>query len=181
MVVKANQPPLRADIATVFALPPLAAETRTVAHTVDGGHGRIEQRRLETSDVLVGYRDWPGLAQVLQLERQVVSKKTGEVREEVVAGVTSLAPERAVAARVLALVRGHWPIENPSPGGRDVTFDEDRSQVRCGNLLQGRAALRNTVIGLTRGAGETNMAAACRRFAAPPALALGLLGIQLEN
>ena len=31
MVVKANQPQLREDIATVFALPPIAAETRTVA------------------------------------------------------------------------------------------------------------------------------------------------------
>jgi len=30
----------------------------------------------------------------------------------VVAGVTSLAPERADAARLLALVRGHWHIEN---------------------------------------------------------------------
>jgi hypothetical protein len=41
--------------------------------------------------------------------------------------------------------------------------------------------LRNTVIGLTRRAGKTNIAAACRQFAAPPALALELLGIQLEN
>jgi hypothetical protein len=28
-----------------------------VAETVDYGQGRIEQRRLPTSDVLVGYRD----------------------------------------------------------------------------------------------------------------------------
>jgi predicted transposase YbfD/YdcC len=181
MVVKANQPQLRADIETVFALPPIATETRTVAQTVDGGHGRIEQRRLETSDVLIGYSDWPGLGQVFQLERQVVSKKTGEVREEVVAGVTSLAPERADAARLLALVRGHWHIENKSHWVRDVTFDEDRSQVRCGNIPQVMAALRNTVIGLTRWAGDTNIAAACRRFAAQPALALELIGIQLEN
>jgi predicted transposase YbfD/YdcC len=181
MVVKANQPQLREDIATVFALPPIAAESRTVAQTVDGGHGRIEQRRLETSNVLVGYSDWPGLAQVFHLERQVVSKKTGEVREEVVAGVTSLGPERADAARLLALVRGHWHIENQSHWVRDVTFDEDRSQVRCGNIPQVMAALRNTVIGLTRWAGETNIAAACRRFAAQPALALELIGIQLEN
>jgi len=181
MVVKDNQPQLRADIETVFALPPIATETRTVAQTVDGGHGRIEQRRLETSDVLIGYSDWPGLGQVFQLERQVVSKKTGEVREEVVAGVTSLAPERADAARLLALVRGHWHIENKSHWVRDVTFDEDRSQVRCGNIPQVMAALRNTVIGLTRWAGATNIAAACRRFAAQPALALELIGIQLEN
>jgi predicted transposase YbfD/YdcC len=79
MVVKANQPQLREDIMTVFALPPIVGETRTVAETVDGGHGRIEQRRLHTSNVLVGYSDWPGLAPVFQLERQIRSKKTGEV------------------------------------------------------------------------------------------------------
>jgi predicted transposase YbfD/YdcC len=181
MVVKANQPQLREDITTVFALPSIAGESRTVAETVDGGHGRIEQRRLQTSDVLVGYSDWPGLAQVFQLERQVIRKKTGEVREDRVAGVTSLPPERADAVRLLGLVRGHWHIENQSHWVRDVTFDEDRSQVRCGNLPQVLAALRNTVIGLMRQAGHTNIAATCRRFAAQPALALALMGIGQEN
>lgn len=136
---------------------------------MDGGHGRIEQRQLETSDVLVGYRDWPGLAQVVPLERQVISKKTGEVREAVVTGGTSLAPECADAARLLALVRGHWHIDNQSHWVRDVTCEADRSQVRCGNIPQVMAALRNTVIGLMRKAGYTNIAAACRQFAAPPA------------
>ena len=45
MGVKENQPQLRADIATVFALPPIRGEIRTVAETVDCGHGRIESRR----------------------------------------------------------------------------------------------------------------------------------------
>jgi len=181
MPVKENQPQFRADIATVFASAPITGETRTVAHTVDYGHGRIEQRRLQTSDVLVGYSTWPGLAQVFQLERQVIIKKTGEVREEVVEGVTSLAPARAGAARLLACVRGHWQIENQSHWVRDVTFDEDRSQVRCGSIPQVMATFRNTVIGLMRWAGYTNIAAACRRFAAQPALALELIGIELEN
>lgn len=181
MVVKANQPQLREDIAPVFALPPIVGEARTGAETVDYGHGRIEQRRLRTSDVLVGYSDWPGLAQVFQLARQVISTKTGAVREEVVMGVTSLASERADAARLLTLVRGHWRIENHSHWVRDVTFDEERAQVRCGNIPQVMAALRNTVIGLMRRAGYTNIAAAGRRFAAQPALALALIGIELEN
>jgi hypothetical protein len=56
-------------MASVLALPPIATETRTVAQTVDGGQGRIEQRRLETSDVLVGSSDWPGLAHVFHLAR----------------------------------------------------------------------------------------------------------------
>jgi predicted transposase YbfD/YdcC len=181
MVVKENQAQLLEDIATVFALAPIAGEQRTAAATLDLGHGRIEQRWLQTSNVLVGYSDWPGLAQVFQLERQVIRKKTGEVREERVAGVTSLPLERADATRLLALVRSHWHIENKSHWVRDVTFDEDRSQVWCGNLPQVMAALRNTVIGLMRRAGYTNIAAACRRFAAQPALALALIGIELEN
>lgn len=118
---------------------------------------------------------------MFQLERQVIIKKTGEVREEVVAGGTSLAPARADAARWLALVRGQWHIENPSHWVRDVTFDEDHSQVRCGRIPQVLAALRNTVIGLMRWAGYTNIAAACRRFAAQPRAALHLIGVAREN
>jgi predicted transposase YbfD/YdcC len=181
MMVKENQPQLLEDIQTVFALPPMAGERRTAAATLDLGHGRIEQRGLQTSNILMGYSTWPGLAQVFRLERQVIIKKTGEVRQEVVAGVTSLVPERADAAQLLALVRGQWHIEHHSHWVRDVTFDEDRSQVRCGNIPQVMAALRNTVIGLIRWAGHTNIAAACRHFAAQPQAALHLIGIVVEN
>lgn len=181
MVVKDNQPQLLEDIQTVFALAPIVGEQRTTVETLDLGHGRIEQRTLQTSSVLVGYSTWPGLAQVFQVERQSITKKTGAVRAEVVAGGTSLPPERADAERLLALVRGHWRIENQSHWVRDVIFDEDRSQVRCGNIPQVMAAFRNTVLGLLRWAGYPNIAAACRRFAAQPTLALELIGIVPEN
>ena len=148
---------------------------------MDIGHGRIEQRNITTSEALVGDSDWPGLAQVFALGRYVMTQKTTEERVEVVYGVTSRRPERGTPERVLALVRGHWQIENKSHWVRDVTFDEDRSQVRCGNIPQVMAALRNTTIGLLRWAGYTNIAAACRRFAAQPELALTLIGIKLEN
>jgi predicted transposase YbfD/YdcC len=111
----------------------------------------------------------------------VISKKTGQERHEVVYGVTSLAAERAMPSRLVELVRGQWQIENRSHWVRDVTFDEDRSQVRCGAIPQVMAALRNTTIGLLRRAGYSNIAAACRRFAAQPDLALTLIGIALEN
>ena len=180
MIVKANQPQLRSDIELIFAEPPVGDHQET-AHTIDIGHGRIEQRRLTTSQALVGYSVWPGLAQVFELERSVIISKTGEVRSETVYGVTSLASQRATPSRVLELVRGHWQIENQSHWVRDVTFDEDRSQVRCGNIPQVMAALRNTTIGLLRRAGYSNMAAACRLLAAQPIRALALIGIQLEN
>ena len=180
MIVKENQPRLRADIALVFTLPPVGDRQET-ARTIDIGHGRIEQRDITTSEALVGYSDWPGLAQVFELGRHVIIQNTGEERVEVVYGVTSLRPERATPGHLLALVRGHWQIENKSHWVRDVTFDEDRSQVRCGNIPQVMAALRNTAYGLLRWAGHTNIAAACRRLAAQPVQALALIGIVLEN
>jgi hypothetical protein len=54
-------------------------------------------------------------------------------------------------------------------------------QVRCGHIPQVMAALRNIAIGLLRWVGEINIAAACRRFAAQPAQALALIGIEFEN
>jgi hypothetical protein len=87
----------------------------------------------------------------------------------------------AYPGRLLEVGRGHWCIENKSHWGRDVTFDEDRSQERSGNIPQLMAALRNTVIGLLRGAGYTNIAQACRHMAAQPAKALALVGIEFEN
>ena len=72
-------------------------------------------------------------------------------------------------------------MENTSHGVRDVTFDADRSQVRCGHIPQVMAALRHTAIGVWRWAGHTNIAAACRQMAAQPAQALALIGIVLEN
>jgi predicted transposase YbfD/YdcC len=180
MIVKENQPQLRADIELVFTLPPVGDRQET-ARTVDIGHGRIEQRNITTSEALVGYSTWPGLAQVFELGRHVIIQKTGQERVEVVYGVTSLSSERATPGRVLDLVRGHWSIENKSHWVRDVTFDEDRSQVRCGSIPQVMAALRNTTIGLLRWAGHTNIAAACRRLAAQPAQALALIGIEFEN
>ena len=180
MTVKENQPQLRADIELIFTLPPVGDRQET-ARTVDLGHGRIEQRNITTSEALVGSSDWPGLAQVFELGRHVMDQKTGKERVEVVYGVTSLSPQRATPARLLELVRGQWQIENKSHWVRDVTFDEDRSQVRCGNIPQVMAALRNTAIGLLRWAGHTNIAAACRQLAAQPVQALALIGIALEN
>lgn len=64
---------------------------------------------------------------------------------------------------------------------RDVTFDEDRSTVRTGCIPQVMAALRNTVIGLLRLLGATNIARACRQMAAQPHLVLAVLGCSADN
>jgi predicted transposase YbfD/YdcC len=181
MVVKGNQPQLHHDIRLLFQDTSSQVGPMAAAETVDVGHGRIERRRLTSSTALMGYTAWPGLAQVFQIERHVTIKASQVQRDDVVYGVTSLRPEQAGPKHLLRLVRQHWQIENQVHWVRDVTFDEDRSQVRGGSLPQVMAAFRNTALSFIRQAGETNIAAACRRLAAQPWSALALVGITLEN
>jgi len=83
MLVKENQPQLKADSELVFTLPPVGDRPES-PRTVDVGHGRIETRHLTTSEALVGYSDWPGLAQVFAVGRHVITQKTAKERVEVV-------------------------------------------------------------------------------------------------
>ena len=168
MVVKDNQPTLRADIALLFEAPGDDAAAMTRARSTDREHDRRERRALQASAALVGYLDWPGAAQVFRVDRRILDTRTGEIRTEVVYGLTSLPPERADAAALLRLLRGHWTIENRLHWVRDVTFDEDRSHARAGAIPQVMAALRNAAIGLLRCAGFPSIAAATRRLAALP-------------
>ena len=163
MMVKNNQPQLHEDIATLFAEPEMVRQTFTGATTTHSGHGRVERRRLIASTALIGFSSWPGLCQVFQIERRVVSKATGECRHETAYGVTNLSPSQATAQALLQYVQGHWLIETKSHGVRDVTFDEDRSQVRTGALPEVLATLRCATLGLLRLHGATNIAATCRR------------------
>jgi len=177
MIVKENQEALLDDVKTVFDGPCSHLLRKSSDKTIDIGHGRIEERFLTSSDELNGYSDWPGLHQVFELTRTIVTKKTGEVSKETVYGITSLPLEEANPERLLELVRNHWHIENKVHWVRDVIYDEDRSQVRCGNTPQVMALLRNTVIGLMRLSGITKIASSCRKFSAQPELALALIGI----
>jgi Transposase DDE domain len=177
MPVKDNQPQLLEDVTHLFADAALVAETGTRARTVSKGHGRLEIRRLWTSTALVGYSDWPGLAQALCQEREVRRLNTGEVRRERAYAVTSLPPEQADAQTLLRLWRGHWGVENRLHWVRDVGFSEDRSAARVGGVPHGLAALRNTTSGVLRAHGHTAIAATRRTLAHHAHAAVTLLGL----
>ncbi|MBU0490388.1 MAG: ISAs1 family transposase [Chloroflexi bacterium] len=175
MYAKDNQPTLHDDIAQLFA----AADPEFItdaATTVDKGHGRLERRTLQTSTALQDYLDWPGHQQVFRLDRYTRILKTGARQMETVYGLTSLAPQRAGAADLLALTRGQWGIENRSHWVRDVTLGEDLSQVRQGRLPQVMAALRNAVIAVIRLLGFRFIPDALGYFAARPSEALAVIG-----
>ena len=141
------------------------------------GHGRIETRRLWASDLLKGYVDLPYAEQVFRIERVTTKLDGTPFRHEITFGITSLSPAKGSPRRLLDLNRGHWTIENRLHWVRDVTFDEDRSQVRKGAGAQVMAALRNLAIGLLRRAGASNIAAALRHCARHVKKALRLIGL----
>jgi hypothetical protein len=81
-------------------------------------------------------------------------------------GITSAPPSAASAKRLLEVVRGHWQIENGLHYRRDVTLEEDASQVRMGQAPHILACLNNAVCGLAARAGMDNLAALQRSLAA---------------
>jgi predicted transposase YbfD/YdcC len=150
MVVKGNQPTLRADIAWATAQ---RGRCTDHAEQVQAGHGRTERRTLwvaPATAVREQVLGWPGARQILELTRRVVQKRTGQVREETVYGVTSLRAEQADAAALLRLWRQHWVIENGVHWVRDLVFAEDRATCRTGSAPQVLAAFRNLALSLIR-------------------------------
>ena len=178
MVVKDNHPTLHKKLHAFFTGSCLFGAEFERATQQDKEHGRLEERSILTSsDLPRDYTGFPGVQQVFCLTRKRVSTKTGEIGQETVYGMTDLPRKLASPSDLLTLVRGHWHIENKSHHVRDVTYDEDRSRVRCGNIPQLMASLRNACISLMRVAKRQNIAATCRLFAAQPDKALRLLGV----
>jgi len=102
---------------------------------------------------------------------------SGKQSSETAYGVTSLDPDQADPARIMNLARGHWSIENRLHWVRDVTFDEDRCQIRKGNGAQTMASLRNLAISLLRMAGARYIAPALRACSRLGLAVLRLIGI----
>lgn len=171
-VVKGNEPTLQADLMTYFADPHAHFQQ---AETIDHHRGRIESRLIKVSQELCCYlqAEWPGISQVAQLTRTRTEK--GKTSVEVVYLITILSPGQAGPHELLALVRGHWGIENSLHYVRDVTFAEDRSRIRTGHAPQLLAACRNLAITLIHRSGSSQIAASRRSFSYHPRRAFDLL------
>lgn len=176
-VVKANQAELLEALVLLFEQPP-PGERLGQAQSA-GLHGdRYEERHLLVSAALTTYlRDelgWPAIRQVLRVERRCTQK--GRTSSEVRYLITSLSA-KVSPRQLLALVRGHWWIENKLHYVRDVTMGEDACQVRSGAAPQVLAALRSAAVALLRLNGWTNIAAGLREGAWRPGTVLRLLGL----
>jgi predicted transposase YbfD/YdcC len=164
MTVKANMPTLYKQLKRLpWAGIPAVSD-------VSGGHGRRARRTIKAV-LAPAWIEFDGAAQVAQLRRTVT--KNGRKTVEVVYLITS--DRDAGPATLAAWIRGHWEIENRLHWVRDVTYQEDKSQVRTGNAPRVMASLRSLAISLLRLDGQANIAAANRHHARDPQRTLQLL------
>ena len=130
---------------------------------------------MKATTALNEYLDWPGVAQVGQIESVV--ENDGKVSQETRYFITSAPRGLADAGKLLTWARGHWSIENRSHYVRDVTLGEDASRIRKGGGPEIMAAFRNATIGFLRTTGATNIAEAIRRNASQVGKLFTKLGI----
>lgn len=171
MIAKDNQEFLREDIELLVNADKNFGITETYIEN-DKGHGRVETRKItitESRDII----EFIGVKQVFSIERWI--KRNGKETYEKIFGLTSLSKEKADSKRVFQILRSHWSIENCSHWVRDVTFDEDRSQVRDSEIAQFMALFRNVSIGLIRLDGHNNISKATKKYASNPLLAISLI------
>lgn len=175
LFVKRNQPTLQEDLALFFRDPPLDCLDWRSASTTNKGHGRVENRLITVSTELNDFlaRDWYGVGQVFCIRRRV--EHALKCTQEYVYGITSLTPKRADPARLLALIRDQWSIENRLHYRRDVTLGEDACQVRKGSAPHALAVLNSFVLALFDFCGITNVKQQMRRLDAQPLQAVRLL------
>lgn len=171
--VKDNQERLHQDIRRLFApeqpkrgFGQIKTDFET-ARQVSYGHGRIEIRIIQTSEMLNDYLDWPGVRQVYRLERQFFWIRRCEVYKtsnDIEYGITSLSRKQAPAIKVLKVRRSHWGIETGLHYRRDVTFREDATRMTIGVAGSILSIVNNLVLGLLKRAGFANSAKGRRWF-----------------
>lgn len=104
---------------------PLSKDCQMAARKPTKGHGRIEKRTILVSQALNDYLDWPCVAQVFRLEREIWDSYGKRSTRQVVYGLTSLSTQQAGPKRLMHLLRDYWGIENRLHYRRDVTLHED--------------------------------------------------------
>lgn len=154
LAVKDNHPTLCDSISRhldEMILEKFKAVPHVYHETTEGGHGRIDTRRVWATDQidwLAGRGDWKKLTSVVAVEstRHLVgSGKTTTERRYFIASLPCESGEKFAA-----LVRNHWSIENGQHWTLDMAFNEDQSRVRKDHGDQNLAALRRIALGLLR-------------------------------
>lgn len=146
--LKGNQSSLFEDVKTFFETPNTCP---TIAHqSCDGGHGRIETRRVKASSNIEWLKrrhpHWEGLTSIIAVSatREIKSVESREVRY-FISSLDASNPER-----LGAIVRAHWGIENNLHWVLDYAFNEDAQRTRTGNSAANFGIMRHVALNLLK-------------------------------
>jgi hypothetical protein len=87
-----------------------------------------------------------GARQVFDTRNTTTFKKDGKTTRHTRYFVTSLTAAEAGEARLAALARGQWSVENPNHWRRDALWGEDRCRLRNPNAACALALLRTALL-----------------------------------
>ena len=153
LALKANWPALMAEVEAFFADPANAAACDTF-ETVDGDHGRIEQRRhliwhdigwLRSERRFPDERPFPHLAMIGMVEAR--TERGGKIAAERRFYVSSAKLDAKTFAKA---VRAHWGVENRLHWILDVVFHDDLARLRTGSGPQNMAIIKHMAMNLIR-------------------------------
>jgi len=172
--VKDNASDLRQRLEKVLDRQP---NTLPQAQTEDHAHGRIEKRSVQMAAILPAQTGWPHTHTACRVirERQQIRRGqiVGESRETAVY-IGSFAADTYSPERVLALVRGHWGIENGLHHRKDRSMDEDRCRASTGKTGRVMCCLRS-IAAVVLGRAKESLSVVQRRLSRKTHLLLGLL------
>lgn len=145
------------------------------------GHGRIDVRMIRVSSCIDPRITFPYANQVFQIQRIRLDLEGNQLKSNdspLVAGITSLGSEKIDAEGLLKINRGHWGIENSVHWVRDVTCNEDHSQIRRNKGAIILSTLHDVVMNLIRLTGVKEIAKSMRAFSRRTNRVLRFLGLQ---
>lgn len=152
LAVKDNQPTLHREIKEYFdayRAGALADNLMRYHEDSDKGHGRLELRRCWTTsnvDWFENAANWSCLNSFVMIESERTSKGRTSIETRVfISSLDGTDPER-----VLTASRAHWGVENRLHWCLDVTFGEDRANVRLRTLAENFSVIRRLAMNAVR-------------------------------
>ncbi len=166
--VKDNQPKLHDLLKETFdeiTTRPVPGEKFGSYEQTDGDHGRVETRRIWTTEWLDWYDGRSAWAQLrcficVESTRRVGEKTSIERRYF----ISDLAGRDAET--MLGYVRGHWGIENKLHWSLDVSFREDERRNRIGHSAENFSRIRRLALNLLRQEKTCKLGVKAKRFKA---------------
>jgi predicted transposase YbfD/YdcC len=119
----------------------------------EGGHGRIESRKIETLRVTVEFQqlnrgeEWAGLEQLVKATRKRKKKGEDNWKEEEQCFITS---RKASAKEIGKHIRRHWGVENQLHWQLDISFLEDSNRSRAGNIAENLSIIRRLCLNMIK-------------------------------